>query len=328
MRLTAVALWLMTLPPVCGCCLWDSETLATERLRRPGAWEAIIGAVPRHSSEYYQRRLQQLDAQPERTDRWYDDRASAQAGLGRLADALATLDEKAERYPDLYTTWANRGALLSWQKRWDAAAEALERARSLSEEPRYRRDRWLLAAVRFEAEVARHPSVALRSTMLGKDFERALGDAFRVTAPQGDDETRDVVRRHVLHRLELPDDALDGLIELLASWPEPTAECFYVTAELLAAFGDRRLAWHAYQRAYDLEHPRSDDFRLYQEQVAGGLPREQARQLSQVLHWRARRRALAWVEAFQRFERELIAAGGDPDDPAAIERFYAEHPAP
>ena len=325
-----VALSVLFVSAASPCCFHDSNTLSDERQELPRVYDAVFGSYRVNCPEYYQRRLRLLgDDLNSLTATQLDDRAVAQARLGKLTDAAKALSVKDRRFPEQYTTWANLGAVLVQQRQWSEAAAALEHAEELRPEGQFQRDRYLLLLAKWQVAIAKDPKLATSSTVLGFDVGTKLGEGFRLTAPRGgDEEAIKLAQEHVLRRLELNTDIYDGLVDLLVSNGDGLAEPIYILAELLAARGDRWLAWHAYQRADDLRHPRSADIQLFQTQVAGALSPHDQRALSPARHWELRRRAYRWRRDFQDFQRKLIAAGGDPDDSQAYAKFEQEHPRP
>lgn len=94
-------------------CLWDRDTLAMERARFPEVNELIVGYFPRHSPAYYEWRKKQVLSIPldQRTPSDFDDLGVSYDKLGEHEQAIATMLEKIERFPDkgLYETHANLG---------------------------------------------------------------------------------------------------------------------------------------------------------------------------------------------------------------------------
>ncbi len=123
-----------------------------------------------------------------------------------------------------------------------------------------------------------------------------------------------------------------GLVEALAGLlvygRRDEVEVMFALAELLAARGDRALAWHAYQRALDLGHARRVDLPYYQQQLLPGLDRAARAELTETAHYRRRRRIVAWVDAWQAREHGVIAAGGDAERAEVWEAYLREHPRP
>lgn len=108
-----IVLVLLLSSTVANACIWDRDTLAMERARFPEVNELIVGYFPRHSSAYYQWRLDQVNAIPieQRTAADYDDLGASYDKLGQHGQAIQTMLDKTERFPDegVYETHANLG---------------------------------------------------------------------------------------------------------------------------------------------------------------------------------------------------------------------------
>jgi hypothetical protein len=93
-------------------CLWDSDTLATESARFPGAAGMMAGNFPRHSKEYHEWRVKQKKALVDAGTAQaldYDDLAVSQHKLGDHASAIATMLAKDSKSPGIYETYSNLG---------------------------------------------------------------------------------------------------------------------------------------------------------------------------------------------------------------------------
>lgn len=310
-------------------CLWDRETLAAERAGAPEVYAAVMGAVPGHCDTFYHQRVTRLSDRTDLTAAEADDLAVALFRLDRLDEAERVLRDKEERWPGGYTTWANLGSVLAAAGRLDDAAGALSRAVELGGE-RAGRERCQLRLVKFRQAVETDATLPLRSTLLGLDLAARLGADFRYVASRAapDEREREVADRHVQARLGLEPGLVAALAGLLVYGRQDEVEVMFALAELLAARGDRALAWHAYQRALDLGHARRIDLPYYQQQLLPGLDRAVRAELTETAHYRRRRRIVAWVEAWQAHERELIAAGGEAERPEVQEAYLREHPRP
>lgn len=311
-------------------CPGSYPSLAAERLALPRIYDLIMGLSTDHGPDYHRARLARLDALP-RTQ-WtaadYDAQAASHSALGRDALAVSAIDAKVAALGATPASSALRGRYLARCRRYGEAARAL--AEASSAEPTNAAWAWqALAAAAGPVLVARYPST-YRVGLLGFDLASRLTTDFRAQPPvivplQGRGADLEV---QLWRRLGLPAEPFDSLpgVFLLCAGEQP--EPYFALADLLAAASFRRLAWHAYQRAWDLEHPLSVDLAGHQAQVALPLPEGERYELSGSRHYKLRRGAVAWTKAYQAFERDLVARGGDVDDAAAMAPFYQEHPKP
>jgi tetratricopeptide (TPR) repeat protein len=103
---------LLAAPATARACLWDSDTLAMERTRFPGAYEIVAGQFPRHSRAYYTWRIadraRRLTATPEAAP-LFDDTAVAYEKLGDHASAIYVMSMLETIAPGRYETYANLG---------------------------------------------------------------------------------------------------------------------------------------------------------------------------------------------------------------------------
>ncbi len=332
MRSTCWLALVMAATMACGeCdCQGNYRSLTAERTALPRIYELIMGLSAEHGPDYHRARLAGLEARPRAA--WtaddYDRYALSQARLGADAKAVVTLDAKIAALGAAPANSALRGRYLARCRRYGEAATAL--AEASGAEPANAAWAWqALATAAGPVLIARQPS-KYTVGLLGIDLSTRLGSDFRTQPPltiapsgRGVDQEGQLWQR--LGLPPQPFEHLPSVFELNATdQPEP----FYALAELLAAASFRRLAWHAYQRAWDLEHPLSDDIAAHQAEVASALPDSERYELTSARHYRLRRAAVDWVKARWAFERALLKRGGDPDDATATAPFYQEHPKP
>ncbi len=127
----SAALWLTLCGTPLLACYWDYDTLKMERRQFPGVLELITGKFLRHSSDYYQWRIEdrirRLKSQPDHLP-YYDDLAVAYDKIGRHDDAIATMLRKGKLKSGLYETEANLGTFLIHAGRFEEGLEHIKRA--------------------------------------------------------------------------------------------------------------------------------------------------------------------------------------------------------
>ncbi len=187
--------------------------------------------------------------------------------------------------------------------------------------------RLALSALRQVALVTSDPAAALRTSLLGFDLAAKLGPDFRLEPPL--DSTADGWREAVDQRLGIAPELEGALTDLIRLEGPEQAEAMFVLAELCAAHGDRYLAWHAYQRALDLRHPRAVDLPLLSGSARSRVVAQDTRsQFSELHHYRLRRQAVAWQRPGSAGRPNFLAAGGRRARPAGRQAFLEEHPQP
>ncbi len=109
MRLS-ICFWLLlcsvlALPQIGLACLWDDDTLRDERRGMPGIAEILAGKWEKHSSYFYEQRVnamkQRIASHPNDFDA-YDNLAVAHEKLGDPVAAIAVMLEKEKLQPSAY----------------------------------------------------------------------------------------------------------------------------------------------------------------------------------------------------------------------------------
>ncbi len=125
-------------------CLWDEETRLVESQRFPDAMEIIAGKFPRHSNLYYEWRIADRQSKPEsnRTPSDYDDIAVAYDKLGQHDQAIATIQEKIERWPERgrYESEANLSTFLIHDGQFAEGLKHINRAIEINPQAHFGRE--------------------------------------------------------------------------------------------------------------------------------------------------------------------------------------------
>jgi tetratricopeptide (TPR) repeat protein len=143
-------LCLFALSTLGEACLWDSDTIASEKARFPGVEEVIFGNFPRHSKEFYEWRktVSKAALASDPTDlALYDDLAVAQHKLGDHEGAIATMKKKDAIKPGLYETYSNTGTFYIYTGNLPAALEQINKALAVNPNAHFGREKyqkWLI----------------------------------------------------------------------------------------------------------------------------------------------------------------------------------------
>lgn len=126
-------------------CLWDSDTLATESARFPGAAGTMAGNFPRHSKEYHEWRAKKkaalVDAgKAEALD--YDDLAVSQHKLGNHETAIATMLAKEKKSPGIYETYSNLGTFYIYTGDLQTALQYIDKALTINPNAHFGREKY------------------------------------------------------------------------------------------------------------------------------------------------------------------------------------------
>jgi tetratricopeptide (TPR) repeat protein len=145
---------LFTFAAMSQACLWDSDTIASERARFPGVAEVMVGRFPRHSKEFYQWRLARVKAEIDKGAKepaLFDDLAVAQHKLGDHKAAIETMLAKEKISPGIYETYSNLGTFYIYTGDLDQALAFIDRALKINPNAHFGREkyqRWLVEWVK------------------------------------------------------------------------------------------------------------------------------------------------------------------------------------
>lgn len=256
MRLGLAAAAVVLSSSLALACLWDSDTYKEEALRKKDVADLVRGLIIKHSAFFYEEKVRYTQPLIDRGDaaaERYDDLAVAFDHLERYDEALAVMAAKEARFPNQYTTLANRGTFLAHQGKWKEALEQLRAAIALNPDAHFGREKYQVRAIEYVQALEQDPGLASKRDLLGVALEdqHALmfGDHGKPPPkgqPTGLDKaglTRDVFV------------GLGGIIRFGHGEKSP-----HVWLSLGVAFaleGDRHLAIRCFARAHELGHPRA-----------------------------------------------------------------------
>ncbi len=299
-----------------SACLWDNDPLRDERRGLPGIAEILAGKWEQHSEFYYRHRVEQMTLLLEREPRnlhAYDNLAVAYEKLGDQDRAIETILIKERLQPGEYTTYANLGTFYLHKGDFENGIRYIEKALAINPDAHFGREEYQLRIAKFYRDAQSNPALLKTQNFLGVK----LPEHARTTHGANNRGTVSITH------LGVKDNAIDGIVGMLRFGTGTSAELYFVLGELLAYRGDKHLAYRAYLRAVELEHPRGEEIRSFMQQLKEGTERHAV--FDEQLIRRERAEADAWVAAYQQFEDDLIRAGKDPTDESLYEPFYAGH---
>jgi tetratricopeptide (TPR) repeat protein len=303
LRALLLALLLLPLSPALAC-LWDSDTLKEESLGNKDIADIVRGRILKHSAAFYERKvaytlplLERPDVKPER----YDDLAVAYEKLGRIPEALATMEAKEKRFPGLYTTAANLGTFHAHAGDYTRALEHLRRALALNPEAHFGREKYQVKALEYLQRLAVTPELVRQEEFLGLPLEPH--DYLFVMNPN----------QVALNKKKppLPKDLLLGLAGMIRFGSgEKSPHLWFSLGLSLAWSGHKNLALRAMRRAEHLGHPLAQQHarRLVRTISEYGNRNKDWEQVGAELdaEWE---QGQAWVAKKQRQEEALLARG-------------------
>jgi len=164
-------------------CIWDNDTLLSEKRRFPHVFDLITGTFLRHSDDYYRWRItdrtKRIAAKP-RAVRLYDDLAVAYSKLGMNAKAVATMLAKNKIKPGLYETHANLGTFYMSMGKMKKGLEHIKKAIKINPKAHFGREVFQLRLVEYIQHM-RPAGMPLNSRRVMKDLsgDGALTRAVR-----------------------------------------------------------------------------------------------------------------------------------------------------
>jgi tetratricopeptide (TPR) repeat protein len=337
-------------------CLWDYDTLRDERRGLPGIAEVLAGKWERHSPFFYADRAARMRRLIERDPAdWaaYDNLAVALEKLGRFDEAIAVMADKERLNPGQYTTYANLGTFYLHKGELAPGIAYIRQALAINPAAHFGRETYQLKLAEFLRAGRDDPRLLTSQNFLGiaggkrvdagwsgelatQPATRPATAATAADVPATGPPTRssnagdEIPERQYwamrggpgqLRELGLDDDVFDGIVGMIRFGTGTSAELYLALGDLLALRGDKHLAYRAYQRALDLNHPR----RAYLTDVMDTL-RDRVQDKAEFAPEKIaaeRAAADAWVAAYQKYEDDLIRAGKNPDDEANLAGFYA-----
>lgn len=255
-------------PSVAAACGWTWETYHAEAKSLPCVFDAVLGFWPKHTARYHEIRIEAAQSALRWAPLWTDGldaKGVSQMKLGRLEEARATMQTRLQIDEDAYPAHANLGTLLTFSGEYDAALEHIDRAMKIEPQAHFGREQYHRALVVFLQRVAADPKVATRENFLGIELtkQQRLHGSKRTYAS-----------------LEIDGDsasAFDALVSMITVYgADQVPELYLALGELLAARGDRRLAYAAYRRARALGHPRKAELMRWSKALDEVLYREYA----------------------------------------------------
>ncbi|WP_223760372.1 tetratricopeptide repeat protein [Myxococcus sp. RHSTA-1-4] len=287
-------------------CLWDNDTLQEESLNHRDVADVVRGRIFKHSPAFYEKKLaytlpmlERPDVRPER----FDDVAVAYEKLGRIPEALATMEAKEKRFPGLYTTQANVGTFHAHAGDFPRALEHLRRAIAINPDAHFGREKYQVRAIEYLMRLKEDPTLVQKEEFLGLPIDAGRA-AFVLSEKR---------RANPGERPELPKDVLEGLVGMIRFGSgEKSPHLWFSLGNALAWHGHKHLALRALRQAELHGHSLAADH-------AAGLMRvvRKYNPDGEDLTWKGVcveldaewKQGQAWVAREQRKEDALLAKG-------------------
>ncbi len=245
--------------PPAHACLWDYDTLKEESLGQADVAAVISGNLGKHSQRFYQTKITYTqaiidagDPKVATADR-YDDLAVAQAKLGQLDAALATLDAKEKKFPGLYTTAANRGTFLHLKGDLPGALEWLKKSIAINPKAHFGREKFQIMLAEYQLLLAKDPTLPQSQAFLPVDVGGQEGFAqSKLIYKLGGHRAKAKGRKGTV-----PSEAVAAIVGIIRFGDgQDIPHLWWALGWALIEQGDAQLAARAFRRAELLNHPR------------------------------------------------------------------------
>lgn len=338
MRVTT-AIILLILIALCttpvAACMWDYDTLRDEQRGLPTVAAILAGKWEKHSPYFYEQRVERmwdhLAERPNNLDA-IDNLAVALEKLGRVDEAIETLEPVVADHPDRYTAHANLGTFylhrfIEHRDRadLDRGIKHIGRALEINPEAHFGREEYQLQLAKYVRASLDDPAVLDQGSFV---IELLTGDrrGYEPATQPADWQERMRIQRVAGRRDESTmNDAIEGIVGMIRFGTGTSPHLYYALGDLLAARGDKHLAAWAYLRALEFDHPRPEQVREAIDQTIGPINYETGIEEIKAELEVAKADAAAWVAAYQAYEDALVRDGVDVTDEANYAAFYAEH---
>jgi tetratricopeptide (TPR) repeat protein len=311
--------------------LWDNDTLRDERRGLPGIAEILSGRFERHSQLFYRDRAAKMKARlaADSSDlAAYDNLAVAHEKLGDQDAAIAVMLAKDKVKPGEYTTHANLGTFYLHKGDFENGVAHIRKALDINPDAHFGRERYQLQAAEYLQRAMTDPTV-----FDGGSFVTPIVLPHPTTQPGEDQLTADQRAEAYRARMEVVwtgrskhhdkavDDAIEGVVGMIRFGTGTSPHLYHALGDLLAARGDKHLAYRAYHRALEYAHPRPELLKTAMEQVKEMV--EHPTEMTDEVIAKERAGAERWVAAYQSYEDDLVRRGVYVEgDEAQYAAFY------
>jgi len=140
---------------VCGIpargCIWDSDTLADEKKKRPDIAQLVLGTPgPAVDAGPLRDRIKKLEAEPRKDDAaWWNDLAGSHLRLGESKEAAALLEPVLSKFPDDYGIHANLGTAYHLLGRYQDAEKEIARDLEINPGGHFGLEKYHLALLQY-----------------------------------------------------------------------------------------------------------------------------------------------------------------------------------
>ena len=207
---------LAVLVSTASACLWDYDTLLEEMSQSPTAIELVTGAFPRHSTDFYQWRIedrQQKLAGGDERQTHYDDIAVAYDKLHQQEKAIEWMLRKEVKYPGQYETYANLGTFHIHSGNFPEGAKYILKALEINPSAHFDRERYQLYVVQYLQHRVEHGQIVDGKLVLPLSRDPYVDERFQ-NCDKPESEQHELPERGIISFYAfIADDLADKTVE-------------------------------------------------------------------------------------------------------------------
>jgi tetratricopeptide (TPR) repeat protein len=267
---------------IAHACMWDSDSLADEKKKKPEIAEIIFGTrkepvdVPR-----LQKRIADLKSNPRKDEAaWWNDLAGAYLRLGQPQEAVNLLEPVVERFDSDYGIHANLGTAYHLLGRYQEAEKEIARDLEINPDAHFGLEKYHLALLQYVMRDPRYREEHVYVDEFSDVLLRDEWDTLGLMHPVWSDETltsNSITNDFPAYRLKwnlAADTNLNAGVLYMARLNSREPACFVMLGVICLADGGRRelnLAIAAFQKAIDFGSPQADILEQRIETIKGHL---------------------------------------------------------
>jgi len=167
-------------------CIWDAETLRTERARHPKMAAVVLGkGAPAPNTTELRKRIRDLRAAPREEDAaWWNNLAGAHIRLGELETAVRLLEPLTNRFASDYGIHANLGTAYHLQGRFAEAEREIARDLEINPDAHFGLEKYHLALLQYLVRDAEYQKRHVYIDEWTELFWKAGGGGLRFRRPE------------------------------------------------------------------------------------------------------------------------------------------------
>ena len=241
-------------------CLWDSDTLADEKAKKPKIADVILGTSrPSENSPRLKERIADLKRIPREKDpAWWNDPAAAYIRLGQSEEAVKILEPLLQKFPKDYGIHANLGTAYHLLGRYKEAEREIARDLEINPNAHFGLEKYHLALLQYLARDRAYRKKHVYVEEWTASFFGETGVYMSPEPPAKSEVNKNNLPSYLLKWNLAEDPKFDEGVLYMASLNPKEPACFTMLAIACIKNHDYNLAAAALDKAIALGSPQSD----------------------------------------------------------------------